>query len=451
MRQRIGLFILYLIFLVIFTLSPLTFSLEPFREFLSMDAGERIHDLLVFKLYDVFGNVLLFIPFGVWMRFAFTRKDPHRSIPLRIPLLIGLSLSLIIEIAQLFLIRSTSVIDLMSNTCGALLGFLLYNPIFQLIHWLRERLSRPVRAIITGIAALPIILVFLIPVRQSNFSNWNPEYPIVFYNEASGDRPWEGEIRHCSLYNHAFSPEQIRQAYESKSQELNDFSPATFGVTLSVPSGAGDSPAISESLGPMIATPLMQTSRMTILMLLRTHRIDQSGPARIVTQSLDANRRNWTLGQSERNLVFRVRTPAAGRNGSRFQLTAFNCLTDTSWHHVTAVYNRGFFRIYLDGDPIPSTLNLSRDYLPAMFGLGSHRIAWLAFCFVVFIPFFFLLYVQILRLRILLAMVGLILLAFGIEFILYFLTNQPVRGVIPLAAFLIGLTGAGFIGFVRNS
>lgn len=390
-------------------------------------------------------------PFGLWVRSVFNRKDPNQIAALWIPMLIGLSLSLIVELAQLFLIRSTSVVDLMSNTCGTVLGFYFSTQIFRLIHWMRTCSPRFLRIMGTITAALFIVLIFLLPVRYSNFSNWNAEYSFVFYNEASGDRPWEGEIQSCSIYNHAFDPAQIHQAYQSDSHGLDDPAPATFGAAFSVPASTGNSLAISESLGPMIAMPLMQTSQMTVVLRLRTNRIDQSGPARIVTQSMDANRRNWTIGQSGQSLVFRVRTPISGRNGSRFQLIAPNCLTDTSWHQVAATYNRGLLRIYVDGKLVPSTLNLSRDYLPAMFGMGRHPAAWLAFCFVLFMPFFFLLYVQAPRFRIVFALGGLILVAFGIELILYFLTGQGVSGVVPFSAFVIGGVGIGFIGLLKNS
>ncbi|NQT27874.1 VanZ family protein [candidate division KSB1 bacterium] len=450
MRRLTGYLVLFLTFLVIFTLSPLVFSVEHFREFLQIEMVKRIQDLFVFKSYDVFGNVLLFIPFGLWLRSVFTQKNPNRSVSFWLPVIIGLSLSLMVELAQLFLIRSTSVVDLISNTSGTVLGFHFSNQIFRLIHWIRSCMPRFLRIIVTLTMALVIILIFLLPVHYSNFSKWNPDYPLVFYNEASGDRPWDGEINDCIFLNHALDVVQIQRIYNSDSWELEDSLPATFGIALTVPPNTGERPPHTGSLGQIIAPPMMETSQMTLLLSLRTERLDQSGPARIVTQSMDPTRRNWTLGQMGTSLVFRVRTPISGRNGSKFQLIAFNCLPDTEWHHVVATYNRGVSKIYIDGAIVPSNMNLSRDYLPVMFGMGRHAFAWLAFCFVLFIPFFFLLYVQIRRIRTPIAMGGLILVAFGIELVIFFLTSQPVSGVVPLSAFIIGLIGVGFIGLLRN-
>lgn len=445
MRRSAGSLILYLAFLAIFTLSPFAFSCAHFRQFLDMDPGARLHHVFVAKFYDIAANLLLFVPFGYWLRIRCQRDKPDRFGPFRIPLFAGFVVSLMIELAQLFLPRSTSVVDLACNTCGTLLGFTLAGVLSRLIWRLRYGTPRFFRIAGTAAFALFVLVVFLLPVRSSNFSNWNPEYPVAFYNEPSGDRPWEGEIRSCLIFDRALTPARMDSVFRSRSPDLEKASGATFGVSLSAPETADSAPAISQSLGPVVARPLMRTSEMTLLLRLRSRSIGQTGPARIATQSLDPDRRNWTLGQSGHSLVFRVRTPLSGRNGSRFQLFAPGCLTDTLWHDVAVAYDRGLFRLYVDGKETIHTLNLSRDYLPAMFGVGRSGAAWLVFCFTAFMPFFLLLYAQGRRFRISIAWAGVVLLAFGIELVLHVCTGQPVTGTVPLAAFWIGLAGAGFV------
>lgn len=450
MRQIAGYCFLYLIFLMIFTLNPFTFSTAPFREFLLMDPASRIEYLFLFKIYDVISNVILFIPFGLCLKSAFTLRKPNRSAGLWLPALLGFLLSLMIETAQLFLIRSTSVIDLLSNTCGAFLGFYFSGQVVLMIRWIRKRASIFFRAAVTGLAMAAICYIFLLPIRMSNFSNWNPDYPLAFYNEASGDRPWEGEIRYCIFLNHALDADAIREIHSSDSWDMEGISSATFGISLSVPPNTGVKPPHTGRLGQIIAPPLMETSQMTLLLRIRTNRPDQSGPARIVTQSMDPNRRNWTLGQTGKRLVLRVRTPISGRNGSRFQLITPECIPDTSWHDVAATYRRGVARIYVDGEPVPSNMNLSRDYLPVIFGMGSHVVAWFAFCFVLFIPFFFLFYCQAGKLRIPIAFAGLILFALGIEFILLVTTGQAISGAVSFSAAIIGIIASGFSSILKN-
>jgi len=444
MRRLPGFLILYLIFLVIFTLSPFEFSMDHFRLFMHIEGSDRLRYLFVVKFYDVIANLFLFMPFGFWLRFASTQLKPDRAVTLPHAVLAGFGLSLAVELAQLFLVRSTCVTDLFSNTAGTVLGFVFINQILRLIHWFRKQLLRPFGIMITAMVLVLIGYIFLLPVHKSNLSNWNPDYPLVFYNEASEDRPWEGEIQDCIFLNKALDAEQIRLIHNNRSWKLEDSSSATFGISLSVPPNTGEKPPHTGSLGQVIAPRLMETSQLTLLLRVRTARLDQSGPARIVTQSMDPSRRNWTLGQMGKRLVFRVRTPISGRNGSRFQLITPDCILDTNWHAVAATYRRGVARIYVDGMLVPSNMNLSRNYLPAMFGLGRHPLAWYLFCFVLFIPLFFLFYHQARRFQNPVAVTGLILFGFGIELSLYFLTGQPVGGTVPFAACIIGLIGMGF-------
>lgn len=69
---------------------------------------------------NTFLNVLLFVPLGfllpaIWSRYRSLKKT----------LLIGLGLSLLIEILQIFTFRLTDVDDLLTNTAGAVIGYLL--------------------------------------------------------------------------------------------------------------------------------------------------------------------------------------------------------------------------------------------------------------------------------------------------------------------------------------
>ena len=65
-------------------------------------------------------NVLLFVPLGIllpvlWERFRSAKRT----------ILAGLALSCAIELSQIFTFRTTDVNDLITNTAGAALGFLL--------------------------------------------------------------------------------------------------------------------------------------------------------------------------------------------------------------------------------------------------------------------------------------------------------------------------------------
>ena len=95
---------------------------------LVLDPGVNIVPLagVVGDLKNAFLNVLLFVPLGVllpllWREFRSLSRAA----------LSGLMLSLGIEILQIFTFRYTDVNDLLTNTAGAALGFLLTMPVLR--------------------------------------------------------------------------------------------------------------------------------------------------------------------------------------------------------------------------------------------------------------------------------------------------------------------------------
>lgn len=48
-------------------------------------------------------------------------------------------------------------------------------------------------------------------VALGDFSNWDPSYPLVLGNEATGDRPWLGTLGDVAIYARALSPEEIER------------------------------------------------------------------------------------------------------------------------------------------------------------------------------------------------------------------------------------------------
>lgn len=117
--------------------SALINGLDPFEEFISRQFGEIIlvPEILQFILDGhpewilwsahailphLLLNVLLFVPLGFALPFICKKAT------LPITVLTGFSLSLIIEFIQFFLGRACETDDLICNTLGALLGYVLY-------------------------------------------------------------------------------------------------------------------------------------------------------------------------------------------------------------------------------------------------------------------------------------------------------------------------------------
>ena len=105
--------IVYLIYLVILTLSPFQFSIIHLKEYNTQNIVKLLHDLIYLHDYsDIIANVFLFIPFGVIFYVLKTKKSSFKSCILAV--LIGGIISLIIEFAQLFLDRSSNGMDMMT-------------------------------------------------------------------------------------------------------------------------------------------------------------------------------------------------------------------------------------------------------------------------------------------------------------------------------------------------
>ena len=71
-------------------------------------------------------NVLLFVPLGFFLPLLW---QPFRS--LRRSAVFGVGLSLIIELLQMLTFRTSDVNDLITNTAGCILGFLLAKPLMS--------------------------------------------------------------------------------------------------------------------------------------------------------------------------------------------------------------------------------------------------------------------------------------------------------------------------------
>lgn len=93
-------------------LLPFTVVIETYNEVF-------INGNLAYFLINFLGNVVLFVPFGLFTQLLW-------DIPKRKSLLIGLGASLFIEFCQLFLARGTDVDDLLLNTAGTCLGLLIF-------------------------------------------------------------------------------------------------------------------------------------------------------------------------------------------------------------------------------------------------------------------------------------------------------------------------------------
>jgi len=102
------------------TISEAEVQFIPFEYYWNYYHGKYVTIIPV--LIEIGLNILMFVPIGVFIRFLF----PSRMSCLKYTLLIGFSLSFVIEILQLILCRGCcETNDLIHNTLGTLMGYVL--------------------------------------------------------------------------------------------------------------------------------------------------------------------------------------------------------------------------------------------------------------------------------------------------------------------------------------
>lgn len=122
----------------------------PFTEIFRYQFGSKLF------IQQIIGNIILFIPFGYFATYYIKTKKP-----LSIILVVLLS-SGVIETVQYFIGRSFDVDDILLNTLGGLIGFLLYVALDAIRKILPSFFQREIfYNILTFIILVIVILYFL--------------------------------------------------------------------------------------------------------------------------------------------------------------------------------------------------------------------------------------------------------------------------------------------------
>lgn len=354
---------IWLLCVIIGTLAP--FGVTP--------AGTRELELFAYGSYqqdpvDFLLNLLLFAPLGALLH----HKGRHRSLRLlSIAILAGTAgvlISMPLEYLQAFRLRDSSLIDVLANTGGALMGVAADRawgaPVKAGIHQLRVRTSS---AMLAGLMAGFLIVALLISgalQARTRLSNWSLEYPLLIGNERTGDRPWRGRVFALAMTDAATSLASVRRFSAGESVALTGTPIAAFNFKGSPPyrDAAGNLPDLEwterpdtssdagirtpgrswlRSNGPAsgLANRLRKTNAFTLRVQCATDDTDQEGPARIISNSESPLLRNFTLGQLGSDLVFRLRTPDTGVNGYPLEVHLPGVFSDRRPRGILVTYD----------------------------------------------------------------------------------------------------------------
>jgi glycopeptide antibiotics resistance protein len=383
-----------LVCILVATLFPFNFSFE-----------EGISLNLIFNSFyhpsnlgDRLRNILLFIPFGFGVACLISGKKLGGLLGFAIVLLTSIGLSLTVEILQIFLpMRSSSIADLVTNTIGGNIGFfcayLWRVQIFTLIAIAFEKCQRLYSLkLLTIIFISYFSLMSLIAValqKGTNLSNWQQDFFLSLGNETADIyHPWKGNISQLEIADRALSLEEIEKAFSQQNglNFLGDSLIASYPLidgqysdkTQHSPSltWLGIPPNNDRNLGVSlssdgwlktaepavaIAQKLSKSSQFTISAILTTADPFQRGTGNIITFSSDSDpyQSNFTLAQQETDLVFRMRSPVTGNNGTYPEIVVPDVFVDLKPYHIIITYDGLALRFYIDRVESIYSLDLS--------------------------------------------------------------------------------------------
>lgn len=424
MKRNLILFTIYLIYTIIMTQKPFEYSVFWIDNLRSFDQKGFTDYIFYISSYDIINNILLFLPFGIFLFHFFKKKNLRGAHRVLFPLLIGFLFSAMLETGQLFLDRSATIFDLVANGTGAWLGYEL-GRIWTIIRKtaLCQSLRSNRKRILYSVIFLYVCLLFvilMIPPMRNDLSGWSKDYHLLIGNEEGLERPWNGDIVLLALYDRQLNNQDIQALYK-KGRDCNKVIEAENGLVGFFPfcglSGdtiynfaedarsfyltgeniqwLSDEEGIRIEKGNALRSPepaeqlieaFQKTSEFSVEVWIRTGNFEQKGPARIITISGGTGGRNFTLAQQLNQIHLRVRTMQGGWNGSDISLRAGDAITDKNWHHVVATFHRGVERVAVDGKHLRQMIRIDDHYCPDMFGLGKRKIGGFLFCFVFFFP-----------------------------------------------------------------
>ena len=279
------------------------------------------------ELRDLLGNILLFSPVAV---VDVVRRISSRRTQISEPAagalergavvattLLVVVLSLLVELGQTQVPgRIVSPFDVILNTAGALLVAITT----VLLLRRTERSARWLVGAVLGIA-FTSVLVFLAgtghtAVRLLSLSDWDrSEYSVISGSEVGGGSAYDGSVRSALICG------------------------GPRGAEVCAAPGA----RVEER--ELLTDAVMASQRVRLNATVESGSSAQEGPARIVSFSPGYGGRNATFAQTGRSLVLRLRTLAAGPNGTRVVFVLPDAVFEDGETEVDAAYSPGVVSI----------------------------------------------------------------------------------------------------------
>ena len=372
--------LLWVVALLAVTLFPYNFHVESF--------SDRVTGLWeTTTVSEVVSNVVLFIPLGALLYRVGRLRLPSG----RVVLLCGITgalLSLAVEFLQVFVPpRDPTLVDAAANSSGTLLGALGFRRygvhLEAALGWGRNSSVVRLSCLLATFTVLVLIFAGLLQ-HQTRLHGWSTEFPLQVGNERTGYRGWQGRLFAFELTDAGATADDVRRFADGQTYELPGHPIAHFVFDGAAPyrDKAGNLPALdwtaptslAADVGvqlrgepwlqtaftiPTLADRLVASNAFTIRVQCASDSVDQQGPARIVSNSIDFNRRNLTIGQDGDDLIVRIRTPHTGSNGSQPELVVPGIFADHGRRDILLTYDGATFRAAVAGSGKVHHIDLS--------------------------------------------------------------------------------------------
>jgi VanZ family protein len=183
------------------------------------------------RVFDVFLNVLLFIPFGFGLAAKLRERGKSRAFTFALALAAGALFSYCIEFLQLYVPpRDSGWEDIFTNTSGSLAGFILYELIGKRLLDQTSVCEGWLESVLTPRRTFVVLLIYFAVWFAASFqfqkstrlSDWRSDALLVVGNDASGKSPWRGTVNAVQIWDLALRSEVARQLSAGQAMAIPD-------------------------------------------------------------------------------------------------------------------------------------------------------------------------------------------------------------------------------------